>query len=83
MPPLTYDEKATEYVQTIEADGEIPIAKDERRFTDGTKIGSYWHTIKSQLIKVGNALKSHHKILLNNQLLKEDFERHKNLRNID
>tara|TARA_B100001094_G_C18183180_1_gene802140 strand:+ start:95 stop:3562 length:3468 start_codon:yes stop_codon:yes gene_type:complete len=82
-PPLTYNEKATEYVQTIEADGKIPIAKDERRFTDGTKIGYYWHAIKSTLIKAGNALKSHHKILLNNQLLKEDFERHKNLCNID
>ena len=78
--PLTYDEKATEYVQIIEADGEIPIAKDERKFTDGVNIGAYWHTIKSQLIKVGNALKSHHKILLNNQLLKEDFERYKKVK---
>jgi len=76
-PSITYDEKATEFDQTVEADGIIPSQKDTRVFSDNTKVGGYWNQMKISIIKAGNELKSHHKILLGNPILKEDFEKYK------
>ena len=71
------DEKATEFDQTVEADGKIPSQKDTRVFSNNTKVGYYWDAMKKSILKAGNELKSHHNILLGNQILKNDFESYK------
>ena len=84
---ITDNEKAIEYVVLVNAKGKILTKTSDKntKFSDDSNVGYYWSRIRKKILKAKkeNKLESHHKILLNNQLLKEDFERHKNLRNID
>ena len=78
---ITDDEKATIFVKIVEDDEAVPGHSNETRtFSDGKKISNYWEYQKRsmlQLIKAKKEYQSNHKILLNNPLLKEDFEKYK------
>ena len=71
------DKKAIEFVQIVEDDERIPPYRDMRKFNDDCLMGYYWLDKKKRILEAGNTLKSHHKILLKNPILKEDFERYK------
>ncbi len=48
---IAEDEKATEFDQTVEADGKIPSQKDTRVFSDNTKLCYYWNNMKQIILK--------------------------------
>ena len=77
-PILTYDEKATELDNIVNTDNKIPTGRSTTRiFSDGTHPICFWEKERKKLLEAGNKLKSYQKILLNNPILKKDFERYK------
>ena len=66
---LIIKEKCNEFINYVNINNKLPKTRDNNKFSDGVKMGYWWHNYKIE--KKGN--KEYYKDLLTNKILKNDY----------